>query len=122
MILNLHERWLLLIVGVRRAERRAVWDSFHRNARRSGDIDLLAEVGGHTLGKRSVRKELAPLFDRFMSPYDEPAHGVAFGNRRYRREVIIAAALHQAEVRPAAFRAGLAAGYKKLDQFERSAR
>jgi hypothetical protein len=83
-----------------------------------GDIDLLAEVGGYTLGKRSVPKDLASLFDQLLSPYDTPAHGVAYGNRRYRKPVILAAALHQAGVSAATYRAGAAAGYRTLNQFK----
>jgi hypothetical protein len=117
MILNLHEWWLLRTVGVGPREQRALLTALAETGQMRGDIDLLAEVGGYTLGKRSVPKDLPALFDKLMSPYDTPAHGVAYGNRRYRKPVILAAALHQAGVSAATYRAGAAAGYRTLSEF-----
>jgi hypothetical protein len=57
-----------------------------------------------------------------MSPYDTPAHGVAYGNRRYRKPVILAAALHQAGVSAATYRSGAAAGYRRLSQYKQLAK
>jgi len=62
------------------------------------------------------------MVDRLMSPYDPPAHGVAFGNRRYRTQVILAAALHQAGMTAKAYRAGAAAGLRELRQFKAMSR
>jgi hypothetical protein len=116
-VLNLHERWLLRLVGVNRDERRAVFAVIAQHTPTRGQVDVLAELGGYTLGRRKVRKDLAPLFDRLMSRSQVAASGVAYGDRRYRREVIIAAALHQAGVDVTSFQAGLSAGYRTLDEF-----
>ncbi|MGX7681392.1 hypothetical protein ACSMXN_21100 [Jatrophihabitans sp. DSM 45814] len=118
MILNLHERWLLRTLGVGRAERQSLFGALAEQALPAGDVDLLAEAGGYTLGKRSVRKDLESLFDRLLSPYAVATHGVAYGNRRYRRDVILVAALHQAGVDASEYRTGAAAGYCSLSQFK----
>jgi hypothetical protein len=52
-----------------------------------------------------------------MRPSGPPVHGVAYGNRRYGRAVILAAALHQAGVTAGTYRAGFEAGCRKLEQF-----
>lgn len=116
-MLNLHEWWLLKTVRVGRAERHellAVLSGHHDSA---DEVDVLAGLGGYTLGKRSVGKDLPELFDQLMRPVGPPVHGVAYGNRRYRRNVILAAALHQAGVSAEIYGAGQKAGYRKLSQF-----
>jgi hypothetical protein len=122
MILNLHERWLLRSVGVRQREQRALLRALAETGQTRGDVDLLAETGGFALAKRSVPKDLASLFDQLMSPYDTPAHGVAYGNRRYRKPVLLAAALHQAGVSAATYRSGAAAGYRRLSKYKELAK
>ena len=47
---------------------------------------------------RPVTGDLEPMFDRLMSPYQPRVRKVVYGHRRYRRVVIIAAALHGAGV------------------------
>jgi hypothetical protein len=103
-------------------EQHEVLTALQETGQSGGDIDLLAELGGYTLVKRLVKKDLAGLLDELMSPYGTPAHGVAYGNRRYRKPVILAAALHQAGVSPATYRAGATAGYRRLSQFTELAR
>jgi hypothetical protein len=63
LILNLHEWWLLRTVGVGRRERRSLLSALAQTDQTGGEIDLLAEVGGYTLGKRSVPKDPESLFD-----------------------------------------------------------
>jgi hypothetical protein len=121
LILNLHERWLLKTVRVGRAERHELLAALSGPRDSADEVDLLAELGGYTLGKRSVRKDLPELFDQLMRPSGPPVHGVAYGNRRYRKAVILAAALHQAGVTASAYRAGLKAGCRTLQQFTTSA-
>jgi hypothetical protein len=122
VILNLHERWLLRTVGVRRPERRALLAALTRAGYAAGELDLLAQAGGYTLAKRSVSRDLAALFDQLMNPYRPRVHGVAFGNRRYRTPIILAAALHQAGISPATFDAGVTAGCHRLADFQALAR
>jgi hypothetical protein len=117
LILNLHEWWLLRTVRVGRAERHELLAALSGPHDSADEVDLLAELGGYTLGKRSVRKDLPDLFDQLMRPSGPPVHGVAYGNRRYRRAVILAAALHQAGVTVGTNRAGSEAGCRKLQQF-----
>jgi SLT domain-containing protein len=117
MFLNLHERWLLLVVGVHRRERREFFATIAADGQPPGDVDIAAQVGGYTMVKRSVRTDLPALFDHFNDPSQRPAHGIAYGDRRYRRQVVVAAALHQAGVSPRAYQTGLFAGYRKLSEF-----
>jgi hypothetical protein len=117
LILNLHERWLFMAVRVDRAERRELLAALRGPGESAGEVDVLAEVGGYTLGKRSVRKDLPVLFDQLMRTEGPPIHGVAYGNRRYRRAVVLAAALRQAGVSADNYRAGQKAGYRTLSQF-----
>ena len=117
MILFLHEWWLLRRVGVGMRERRELLSALVEAGQRAGEVDLLAEVGGYTLAKRSVPKDLATLFDELMTPYSRPVHGVAYGRRRYRKPVILAAALHQAGISAAAYRTGLAGGCRTMKDF-----
>jgi hypothetical protein len=122
LFLNLHERWLLRLVGVHRRERRAMLDALEETGRRGGEIDLLAELGGYALGKRSVRKDLPVLFDQVLNPLGPSVHGVAYGDRRYRKPVILAAALHQAGVSVADYRTGSKAGFRRLSEYEAMSR
>jgi hypothetical protein len=81
-MLNLHEWWLLRSVRVSRADQHDLLIALTETGQTHGDIDFLAEVGGYTLVKRSVPKDLESLFDRLMNPCEIPGHGVAYGNRR----------------------------------------
>jgi len=119
VILNLHERWLLAIVGVRRHERRQLFRALTSAGLNDGEVDLLAETGGFTLAKRSVTRDLEQLFDELLRPYGPSLHGVAYGNRRYRKVVILAAALHRAGVDAKRFHTGWEAGERTINGFKR---
>ena len=103
-------------------EQRELLSALIETGQRAGDVDLLAEVGGYTLAKRSVPKDLAALFDELMTPYSRPVHGVAYGRRRYRKPVILVAALHQAGISPTVYRAGFAGGCRTMKDFASLAR
>lgn len=117
MLLNLHERWLLMTVGVRRAERMQLLRAVDDCGIGDGELDLLAETGEYTLAKRSIRRDLPALLDQLLSPYELRAGSVAYGNRRYRSRIILVAALHQAGISPDRFRTDYAAGARTVQQF-----
>ncbi|MCW2540787.1 MAG: hypothetical protein JWN95_2512 [Frankiales bacterium] len=118
MFLNLHERWLLRRVGLRRAARNALLDAVRNDPLlRKGEIDLAAQIGGYNMTKRSVTADLENMFNRLISRNDLPVRAVAYGDRRYRREVIIAAALRQAGVSPENYRLGRSNGLRELDKY-----
>jgi hypothetical protein len=118
VILNLHERWLLRSVGVGRAERLELFAATESAVGRADEIDLAAQLGQYTLAKRSIRDDLPALFDQISSHVGGPVHGVAYGDRRYRRQVILAAALRQAGISPSSYRSGLATGCRTLANFK----
>jgi hypothetical protein len=57
------------------------------------------------------------MFDRLMRRHELPTRKVIYGHRRYRRAVILAAALHQAGIDLAGFQRGTQAGFTTLDEF-----
>lgn len=121
MFLNLHERWLLAVVGVRRREKRDLFVALASVGLNGGEVDLLAETGGFTLAKRSVTQDLEQLFDELLRPRGLSVHGVSYGHRRYRKIVVLAAALHRAGVNAGDFRVAWAAGNRTIRDFRRLA-
>ena len=117
VFLNLHERRLLRLVGLRGAQRRELLAVLVADGHAGGEVDLTAQEAGFNLAKRSVHDDLGPMFDRLMSPYELSVDKVVYGHRRYRKPVILAAALRQAGVTAAGYRRGSAAGIRDLARF-----
>ena len=111
-----HEWLLMREVGLKGHARRAMLADLASDRAEVGARDLLA---GNTPRVRSLSADLPQLFDRLMSPFALPVDGVIHGGRRYRRAVILAAALHQAGITPERYRAGLSAGHHTIDDFRR---
>ena len=122
MVLNIHERWLLLTVGLRRADRAAMIAELIKNGHAGGDVDLTAQMAGYNLAKRSVPADLERMFDRLMNPSEPSVRKVVYGHRRYRATVILAAALRQAGVTLDGYRRGSMEGCRTLAQFQRATR
>jgi hypothetical protein len=116
MLLNTHERWLLRVVGLTGNDRRDLLAAVHDGG--AGDeVDIAAQEGGYDLAKRSRRADLEPMLNRLMNPAEPRVRKVVYGHRRYKRAVILAAALRQAGVTLAAYRRGSAAGFCRLEDF-----
>ena len=122
MVLNIHERWLLHMVGLRRAERGAMIAELIKDGHAGGDVDLTAQMAGYNLAKRSVRADLERMFDRLMNPSEPSVRKVVYGHRRYRAAVILAAALRQAGLTIDGYRRGSLQGCRTLAQFQRAPR
>ena len=118
-VLNLHERWLLLRVGLHGQTRHALLAEVIASRRGEGEVDLLGQEGGYKLVKRSAIKDLRPMFDRILSPYEISVDHVVYGHRRFKWYVIVAAALQSSGVSIEAFRQGRANGLHELTDFER---
>ncbi len=113
-MLNLHERWLLRrvrLTGRARAAMLAVLEPA------PGDIDVTAQLGEYKLVKRKVQADLPHWFDRLSDPLQPSVAHVVYGHRRYRRQVVLAAALAQAGVSPAGYEQRRQRGATRLSDF-----
>jgi hypothetical protein len=60
------------------------------------------------------------MFNRLMNRYEPAVRKVVYGHRRYRKAVVLAAALRQARVGLTAYRRGSDAGCTRLRDFVRA--
>lgn len=119
--LNLHERRLLRSVGLTGGQRATMRQALAADGQiGGGEVDVAAQMGGFQLAKIGVRNDLAQWFDHLLVPYGRPVGKVVYGHRRYRKWVILAAALQQAGVSPATYSRGRSQGLRCLAEFDRS--
>jgi hypothetical protein len=111
-----HEARLMHDVGLKGRERRRLLAAAALPAAEVGARDLLA---GGASAHRRLADDLPHLFERLLSPFALPVDGVIVSGRRYRRAVILAAALHQAGITAQRYRSGLSAGHHTIDDFKR---
>lgn len=121
--LNLHERWLLRKVGMDAHRRAAMREALAADGQLApGEIDVAGQLGGIDLAQARVVADLERWFDRLLASYDRPVSKVVYGHRRYKKWVVLAAALQQAGVSPAAYTEGRNRGLRTLAEFKSPSR
>lgn len=86
----------------------------------SGEVDVAGQVGGFELAKGGVRGDLPRWFDHLLVPYGRPVAKVVYGHRRYKKWVVLAAALQQAGISPVGYTRGREQGLRHLADFTRA--